>query len=138
MDNGMSIRADDFARAFGDALRHFLDENSISVTEAASKLRMNKQTLSTYWANNSEGKRPNARAELLFLACSELGFAFEFNGSTVRATPATPARSEKSYEQLQLPFAREFSLADEKGSLSVDLKRPAGELELTVRLRAIS
>ena len=134
----MSERTDRFARAFGDALRQFLDENSISVTKAASKLGMNKQTLSTYWTDNPEGKRPNARAELLFLACTELGFVFEFNGSQVRATHNKSARGGKHCEQLRLPFAREFLLVDEKGSVSVNVKRPAGEIQLTVKLSAIS
>lgn len=131
-----------FARAFGDELRLFLDQNGISVTAAASKLGLNKQTLSSYWTDNPEGKRPNARAELLFLACRELGFVFEFEGSTISAAHSRPTRNrpaiDESKHQLRLPFGREFLLAERKGSVSVSIKRPPGEIRLAVTLKTAS
>ena len=140
----MEALLDNFARSFGDALRRFLDKNQITVTEAASRLGMNKQTLSSYWTDNSDGKRPSARAELLFLACAKLGFVFELDGWCVSATSsessvATSPSSHGRGEQLRLPFAQEFTLTDEKGSVSVSLKkRPAGEIQLWVKLKAVS
>src|ERR1017187_2222044 len=128
---------DNFARSFGDALRRFLDENQITVTEAASRLGINKQTLSTYWTDNSEGKRPSARAETLYLLCAKLGFVFEFDGWSISATSAQssvgpPSEFTGGGEQLRLPFAREFTLANDMGSVSVTLRRAGGEIQLSV------
>src|ERR1700737_1407105 len=117
MDKPDQESSNKFARALGDALRRFLDENGIKVTEAAARLGMNKQTLSSYWTDNAKGQRNNARAELLFLAWLELGFVFEYEGRSVRAV--RPSRVKKNAEarrrQLILPFMRTFELADQNG-----------------------
>jgi len=66
----MDATSDKFARAFGEALKVFLDEKGISVTEAANRVEINKQTLSTYWTDNAKGKRPLAGSDVLFAACN--------------------------------------------------------------------
>jgi transcriptional regulator with XRE-family HTH domain len=136
----MKDPADKFARTFGVALRRFLDENGIKVTEAASRLGMNKQTLSSYWTDNTKGKRNKARAELLFLACVELGFAFEFEGRTVAAAPPVGVNEQNQMRngQLRLPFLRKFEFMDQQGAVSVSVKRPPGTVELSVSLKAVS
>ena len=138
MDIAMNDRADTFARAFGDALRQFLDDRGISVTAAAARMGMNKQTLSSYWTDTSEGKRNKARAELLFLACAELDFEFEFQGRTVSARPSSGAKGQKTPPQMARDYAEEFELQDRKGRLSVRLKRPPGRVEVSMSLKAVS
>jgi transcriptional regulator with XRE-family HTH domain len=132
--------SDKFARALGEALRRFLDENGIKVTEAAARLGMNKQTLSSYWTDNAKGQRNHARAELLFLACVELGFVFEYEGRSVSAIRPSGVKKngEARRRQLVLPFMRTFELADQNGRISLSVKRPSGRVELSLSMKAIS
>jgi transcriptional regulator with XRE-family HTH domain len=130
-----------FARAFGDSLRQFLKDNKITVTTAADLMEVNKQTLSTYWTDDAEGKRRKARAELLYLACARLGFSFEYSGYKISAATlanGNGVKPEPQEVQLNLPFDHQFDLADEKGSVSVSVRRPAGRIEISLSLRAAS
>lgn len=101
---------------------------------------MNKQTLSSYWSDNAAGKRNKARAELLFLACAELGLVFEYEGRTVLAVPhvAVNEQDQARGGQLRLPFSRKFDFTDQQGAVSVRVKRPPGMVELSVSLKAVS
>ena len=128
-----------FARALGEALRTFLDERGISVTEAANRVGMNKQTLSTYWTDNAKGKRPIAGSDVLFAVCGELGFEFEYEGYKIAARSTKGLRKELAkMEQLRLPFSREFELVDQRGIVTVSVKRPPGRVEFSVSLKAVS
>jgi hypothetical protein len=136
----MNLSSDDFARAFGDALQRFLQENRIPVTRAAEQLGVKRETLYTYWKDDKDGKRKKPRIELLFLACVELDFAFEYNGYRINAEAlATPraVRAPKG-EQLSLNFSREFNLTEDDGLVSVRLKRHPGRVEFSVSLKAAS
>ena len=135
----MDATSDKFARAFGEALKVFLDEKGISVTEAANRVEINKQTLSTYWTDNAKGKRPLAGSDVLFAACAVLGFEFEYEGFKITASRTKGTRKEiAKIEQLHLPFSREFELVDQKGSVTVTVKRPPGRVEFSVSLKAVS
>lgn len=136
----MSGFSEDFARAFGDALRAFLDEKSISYTDASRRLGVRKQTLSTYWTDDASGRRKKARAELMFRACVELGFDFEYKGH--RITAGILKKPEKSpatkSEQLGLEFSRQFKLTEDNGKVSVNLTRFPKRFEFSVSLKAAS
>src|SRR5580704_12455550 len=78
--------SDDFARAFGDHLKKFLDDRGIKYSLAAKSLGVTNATLSTYWTDDANGKRRKPRAELLFRACIKLeDFVFDYNGYRVTA-----------------------------------------------------
>jgi len=137
----MEISSSDFARSFGDALRNFLNTKGITPAAAARQLGVERATLSTYWTERDKGERAKARVELLFRACTELGFEFEYNGYRITAE-AIGAKAEaipKSHpKQLQIDFEQDFELANEQGSVSLNLKRKSGQLEFSVRLQAAS
>jgi hypothetical protein len=99
-----------------------------------------KAALSTYWIDDKVGKRRKARVELLFRACVELGFEFEYLGHRIAAeTLAKPRGSRKPVaEQLRLDFSRQFKLTEDDGLMSVRLKRHPGRVELSVSLKAAS
>jgi hypothetical protein len=136
----MSSLSDDFARAFGDALKAHLDRERIDYARAAPRLGIRKQTLSTYWTDDKEGKRKKPRAEVLYRACVELNFRFEYNGHMITVDtlgrPSTDARTGS--EQLALDFSRQFNLTEDSGQLFVRLKRRTGNVELSVSLKAAS
>ena len=136
----MNLSSDDFARVFGDSLKAFLDAEGITYTSAAVRLGVERATLYTYWTDDKSGKRKKPRVELLFLACTELGFEFEYNGNRITATAlGTPkaVRMPKE-EQLHLDFSRKFNLTDDDGVVSVQLKRHPGRVEFSVSLKAAS
>jgi transcriptional regulator with XRE-family HTH domain len=136
----MSASSEDFARAFGDALRAFLDEKGITYTDASARLGVQKQTLSTYWSDDGKGKRKKARAELLFRACIEFGFEFEYNGHRIAADTLMKPRKGAAArsEQLSFDFSRQFKLTEDSGLVYVRLKRHPGEVEFSVSLKAAS
>jgi transcriptional regulator with XRE-family HTH domain len=130
-----------FARAFGDALRQFLKDHGISVTDAAQRMDMNKQTLSTYWTDDGEGKRRKARAELLYLACARLGFEFEYSGYKISADTLNGNGTKPKHvatKQLFFDFDRQFKLTGDRGTISVNVRRPPGMIEVSLSLKAVS
>jgi transcriptional regulator with XRE-family HTH domain len=132
----------DFARAFGDALGQFLQENGISKAEAARRLGLakdkGKARLSTYCHDSRKGTRAKPGAEILYLVCAELGFAFEYRGykigaSTLNGNGVKP--TEKPIEQLQIEFDGQFNLTDQNGTVSINVKRPPGRIEVALSLK---
>ena len=141
IDGYMSL-TDDFARAFGDALKRFLDHRGTSYASAARRLGVTNATLSTYWTNDKKGKRRKPRAELLFRACTELeGFVFDYKGYRVTAEGIGKPRkaSAPMPEQFGFDFSRQFKLTEGNGQVAVNLKRRhPGKLEVSVSLKAAS
>lgn len=142
----MTEQSQDFARAFGDALIKFLDEKGLTQTEAARRLgfgERGKARINAYCHDSPTRKRPVPQADVLYLICSELGFAFDYKGYRISAETlnGNGRRAEptaKPPEQLSLEFNRQFYLTDQKGTVSVSFKRPPGRVELTVYLKAVS
>jgi len=136
----------DFARAFGDALRKFLEENGISQSDASERLRLGKggkARLSSYCHDSPKGTRPIPGAEILYQICSAFGFQFEYKGyrisaETLNGNGSHPKLVEKPVEQLPLEFSGQFDLTENKGTVFVEFKRPDGRVELSVRLKAAS
>lgn len=138
----MDLSSEDFARAFGDALKSFLDARDITYTSAADQLGVERETLYTYWTDDKDGRRRKPRVELLFLACVELGFEFEYKGFRIGAeavkTRKPSKKPKKNEEQLRLEYAREFNLTDDDGKVAVRMKRQLGRIELSMSLKAAS
>jgi transcriptional regulator with XRE-family HTH domain len=136
----MKPSEDDFARVFGDALRAHLDNKGIDYAKAAPRLGVTKAALSTYWNDDPKGKRRKPRAALLFKACSEFDFAFEYHG--FRISTASLGRVSKApiskAEQLMLDYQRQFKLTEDNGNLAVRLRRGNGRVALSVSLKAAS
>ncbi len=136
----MDLSSEDFARAFGDALRSFLDNKPMRYAEAARRMGTERRTLNTYINDDAKGRRAKARVELLFQACVELGFEFEYLGYKIRVeTLGKQARaSAPQAEQLTFDFYRQFNLTEDGGLVSVHLKRGSSRVELLVSLRSAS
>jgi transcriptional regulator with XRE-family HTH domain len=136
----MSETVEDFARAFGDALKAYLDDMGISYVDAATRLGVTKQALSTYWNDDVKGKRKKPRAELLFRACVDLNFTFQYRGYRVTAeTLAKPIKKgSAASEQLRLDFSRQFNLTEDKGHVSVSLRRHPDSVQVSFLLKAAS
>ena len=86
--NGDSGNA--FARAFGNALRSFLNEKGLTQVDAAARLGLrdkktgkpSKSRLNSYLGDSP----PVPGAEVLYLACTKLdGFKFSYNGYRINA-----------------------------------------------------
>ena len=92
-----------FARAFGDSLKAFLRSHKISESEAARRMDLGKARINTYCHDSPDGKRVNPDAEVLYLACSRLGFEFEYNGYKISATNLA-GETVKPFEEEQLSF----------------------------------
>src|SRR5579864_522143 len=131
---------DDFARALGDALDRFLKDRGISQKNASELIRVEHATLNTYTHDSPKGKRPLANAEVFVKACVELGFEFEYKGYKISAaaTNGVGTRRKKTSEQLTFEYDRQFDLTDDKGTVSVRVKRPAGRVEVSLSLKAVS
>jgi transcriptional regulator with XRE-family HTH domain len=134
----MEISSDGFTAAFGDSLRAFLVSKGIDFSEAARRLGVERETLYTYW-KSVNGKRRSPRVELLFRACIEFEFEFEYNGYRVSATSLANTRKPPGKplpQQIPFNFEREFNLTESDGNVLVHLKREPGRVELSVSLKA--
>jgi transcriptional regulator with XRE-family HTH domain len=136
----MSFSDDKFARIFGDALKAHLDNHGIEYAAAAPRLGVTKSALSTYWSEDANGKRRKPRAALLFKACSEFAFTFEYNGFRISAATLEKRnrRDISKSEQLLLDYQRQFKLTEDDGNVSVRLKRGQGRVDFSVSLKAAS
>jgi len=142
VDNDGSESA--FARAFGDALREFLKQTGMSQVDVAKRLGLkdksghpSKSRVNQYLSDSP----PLPRANVLFLACTELrGFRFEYGGRQLNAAIARK-KAGAPPEQMTLRFNRQFNLTDkngaitERGAFAVKVKRPSGGIELSVLVR---
>ena len=145
---GTAPNHQDFARAFGDALNTFLQQEEITQSDAAKRLGLNKPgtnggkaRLSAYCHDSPKGKRPKPSAEILYLVCAELGFAFEYKGYKISAETFSghgARKAEKPVEQLQIEFDGQFNLTDEKGTVSISVKRPPGRIAVALLLKGAS
>jgi transcriptional regulator with XRE-family HTH domain len=136
----MANGSKDFARAFGDALVAFLQEKGISEAQASHVMRIDRARLNTYTHDSPEGKRTTPSAEVLFRACSDLGFVFDYKGYQITAASLGNgnARSHAPPTATQLDFFRQFNLTEDNGQLSVRLKRQPDRVEMSVSLKAAS
>ena len=77
-----------FARAFGKALQQFL-AGKMTQGEAAQILEISDSGLSSYFndatTGKQKGRRTEASAQVMFLACTKLGFYFDYGGYRIRA-----------------------------------------------------
>jgi transcriptional regulator with XRE-family HTH domain len=135
------MASNEFASALGNALQQFLEEKGITQSDAADRLGLQKggrARINTYCHDSSKGKRPKPSAEILYLLCTKLGFAFEYKGYKISAATLNgrikPA--EKQTKQLLLPLDRQFHLTDPRGIVSVTVKQPPGHVEVSLSLKA--
>jgi transcriptional regulator with XRE-family HTH domain len=145
---GNTPNQQDFARAFGDALNTFLQQEQITQSDAAKRLGLNKPgknggkaRLSAYCHDSPKGKRPKPSAEILYLVCAELGFAFEYKGYKISAATFSgngTRKVEKPVEQLEIKFEGQFNLTDEKGNVSISVKRPPGRIAVVLSMKGAS
>src|SRR5437588_2242833 len=116
----------DFAHAFGDALRQFLEAKGIRKIDVAKlfgladkKGNPSKARINTYCRDSRSGTRSKPDAEILFLACTKLeGFYFDYRGYRISAATLNgngAKRAEKPAEQLTLHFDRQFNLTEKAG-----------------------
>lgn len=127
-----------FARAFGDALRKFLEVQGKSQAGAARDLGIDRARLNTYLKDSRKGTRATPSAEVLYLACVGLGFEFEYEGYRVTGSMLNgkPPKLRRQPQQLSLDFERQFNLTNQQGTVSVTVKRPPGRIEVSLSLRA--
>jgi transcriptional regulator with XRE-family HTH domain len=134
----------DFATAFGNALKQYLQDKGLTQSEAARKLGLGKggrARLSTYCRATIRKKPAKPDAEILYLLCVKLGFSFEYRGykisaATIRGLPV-PAL-EDAAKQLSFEFDRQFKLTNEAGALSVTVRKPSGRIEVMLSLDAVA
>jgi len=129
-----------FARAFGDSLSKFLIQKRIQ-NQAAELLGVGRAKLNTYCHDSPSGARRKPDAEFLYQVCVRLGFRFDYNGFTIGASSFDGHEAMQitpSARQLGFEFERQFNLTDETGTLNISFKRPAGRVEMTVCLKAVS
>ncbi|MGC2321307.1 MAG: helix-turn-helix domain-containing protein [Terriglobales bacterium] len=131
----------DFACAFGDAFQKFLEDHEITQSDAADRLglkRGGKARINTYCHDSPKGTRPKPSAEILYLACTKLGFSFEYQGYKIGAAElngnARPGKDRT--EQLSLPLERQFDLTEHNGIVSVTVRRPPGRVVVSLSLKA--
>jgi hypothetical protein len=146
-DNNESREA--FARAFGKALRNYLDSTGMKQVEVVKLLGLksaksgkpSKQRMNHYLGDSP----PVPDADVLYLACTKLeGFNFEHDGYRINAERVhrRGALSQKPAGQMAFRFNRQFNLTDKKGAVTeigafaVRVKRPAGRIEFSVSLKA--
>ena len=122
-DNGDS--GEGFARAFGKALRNFLDSTGMTQVEAVKLLGLkdkksgkpSKSRLNTYLTDSP----PMPDAQVLYLACIELkGFNFEHNGHRMNVQVIRRKRQplpEKPPEQMAFRFNRQINLRTKRAPL---------------------
>lgn len=135
---------EDFARAFGDALDQFLRRKGLNQSDAAKVLGLGdegKARLNTYCHDSPRGIRRKPNAEMLYLLCVNLGFAFEYKGYKITAATLNgSARKsiEKPAEQLHIEFDGQFNLTDQTGTVAISVKRPPGRIEVGLSLKGAS
>ncbi len=146
--SGNGDSGDGFARAFGTALRGYLNEKGATQVDIATLLGLkdkkgkpNKSRLNSYLGDSP----PIPGAEVLYLACTKLeGFRFEYNGFRINAEllRRKGVPQEKPAEQMAFRFNRQFNLTakngtiTEVGTFAVKVKRPLGRIEFSVSLKA--
>jgi transcriptional regulator with XRE-family HTH domain len=142
VDDGGSELA--FARAFGNALRNFLNVTGMTQVDVAKTLGLkdksgqpSKARVNQYLSESP----PLPRANVLFLACTQLqGFKFEYEGRQLSAA-MTRRRVATPGEQLTFRFNRQFNLTDkngaiiERGAFAMKVKRPSGGVEVSLFVR---
>jgi transcriptional regulator with XRE-family HTH domain len=143
----MTEEQKDFARAFGDALLAFLQKNGWSQAQVANRLGLGKKgkaRINTYCHDSPKGTRAKPSAEVLYWVCVELGFEFEYSGHKISAATLNGHRAqpiEAPALQLPLEFQGQFDLTDQRGhqaTVSVRFRRPSGEVEVSINLKAAS
>lgn len=132
--------SNDFARAFGNALFGFLEENRITQSEAAVRLGLDKAgkaRINTYCHDSRKGRRPKPSAEVLCLVCAVLGFSFDYKGYRISAATLNggPRMAGKESAQLPLDFESQFNLTNEKGTVSVSVRQPPGRIAVSFSLK---
>jgi transcriptional regulator with XRE-family HTH domain len=134
----------DFARAFGNALDQFLQRKGMNQSDAAKALGLGdegKARLNTYCHDSPKGKRRKPNAEILYLLCVNLGFAFEYQGYKISAATLNGSgrkSTEKPAEQLLIAFEGQFNLTDQTGTASISVKRRPGRIEVALSLKGAS
>lgn len=129
----------DFAQAFGDALLLFLDQNGMKQTDLADRLGLDKAGKARINTYCHKGERHKPNAEILYLLCTKLDFAFEYRGYKISATSLNgngAKRLQAPSEQLTFEFSRQFNLTTPGGTVSVAIKRPPNRIEVSVSLKA--
>jgi hypothetical protein len=136
--------SDDFARAFGDALDQFLRRKGLNQSDAAKALGLGdegKARLNTYCHDSPKGIRRKPNAEILYLLCVNLGFAFEYKGFKISASTLngnSRKSPERPAEQLLIQFDGQFNLTDQTGTVAIIVKRPPGRIEVGLSLKGAS
>ena len=135
---------DDFSRAFGTALDQFLRKKGMNQSDAAKALGLGdrgKSRLNTYCHDSPKGVRRKPNAEMLYLLCVNLGFAFEYRGYKISAAMLNGngrKSPERPAEQLLIEFEGQFNLTDQIGTVSINVKRPPGRIEVGLSLKGAS
>jgi hypothetical protein len=78
---------------------------------------------------------------MLYLLCVNLGFAFEYKGYKISAATLNGSgkkSTEKPAEQLLIEFDGQFNLTDQTGTVSINVKRPPGRIEVALSIRGAS
>lgn len=136
--------SEDFARAFGNALDQFLRREGLNQSAAAKALGLGdegKARLNTYCHDSPKGVRRKPNAEMLYLLCVNLGFAFEYKVYKISAATLNGSgkkSTEKPAEQLLIEFDGQFNLTDQTGTVSINVKRPPGRIEVALSIRGAS
>jgi len=136
-----SADSEDFARAFGNALDQFLRGKGMNQSDAAKALGLGaegKARLNTYCHDSPKGTRRRPNAQMLYLLCVKLGFAFEYKGYKISAATLNGSgrkSAEKPAEQLLIEFDGQFNLTDQTGTVSISVKRPPGRIEVALSLK---
>jgi transcriptional regulator with XRE-family HTH domain len=136
--------SDDFARAFGRALDQFLRGKGLNQSDAAKAMGLGdagKARLNTYCHDSPKGIRRKPNAEMLYLLCVNLGFAFEYRGYKISAATMNGngrKPPERRAEQLLIEFDGQFNLTDQTGTVSISVKRPPGRTEVGLSLKGAS
>jgi hypothetical protein len=110
----------DFARAFGEELSRFLDTRHMSLAEAAREIGLGPEgraRISAYCHDSPRGKRPGYKVT-----------AESINGHRTSL--------EKPIEQLRIAFDSQLNLTRREGEFFIDVKRPAGRIEVSLILNS--
>ena len=138
-------QSQEFARAFGDALKRFLNEKNIAESEAARRMgwgEAGRARVNTYCHDSPKGIRRTPEADVLYLACVSLpGFEFEYKGFKIGAAAfngggAKPTATQPI--QLQFEYDCHSDLTDQREGVSFRFKRPPSRVEVSVSVRAVS